>query len=60
VRGARNAELLRDLLRGEAGAKAEGFEPVADVVEADGPQRTIFWCRDNFRSFPRKRESSSF
>ena len=34
-RGARNAELLRDLFRGQPGAEAEGLEPVADIVEAD-------------------------
>ena len=35
-RSARNAELLRDLLRGQSGAEAERFEPMADIVEADG------------------------
>ena len=33
-RGARDAETLGDLFRREAGAEAEGFQPVADIVKA--------------------------
>ncbi len=35
-RGAGNAEAVCDLVRAQTGAEAEGLEPIADVVEANG------------------------